>query len=144
MKVILIFYILLFGQGFAVNEINPSYYLMCFFIYLYCSFFWMNESSNWLSFPFLYILLLRRTMFVELGFHGRLAISQFLERLRVFRRFKKSKTSPISWDGQRLLRRLKSISYSHAEGTTHLHRGSKHVIHGWRKTQPITVEHPAL
>ena len=69
-------------------------------------------------------------MFVELGFHGRLAISQFLERLRVFRRMKKSKTSPIAWDGQRLLRRLGSISYSHAEGTTHLHRGSKRIIHG--------------
>ena len=31
MYVILIFHIALFGQGFAVNEINPSYYLICFF-----------------------------------------------------------------------------------------------------------------
>ena len=71
-----------------------------FVLYIYTvPFFLMNESSNWLSFPFLYILLLRRTMFVELGFHGRLAISQFLERLRVFRRFKKSKTFPhfLGW-----------------------------------------------
>ena len=47
---ILIFHIVLFGQGFAINEINPSYYLICFFIYIYiyiCTvlFFVMNELS---------------------------------------------------------------------------------------------------
>ena len=37
---ILIFHIVLFGQGFAINEINPSYYLICFFyIYIYGSIF---------------------------------------------------------------------------------------------------------
>ena len=43
----------------------------------------MNELSNWLSLPFLFILLPRRKMFVEFGFHRRLAISQFLDRLPV-------------------------------------------------------------
>ena len=42
MYVILIFHIVLFGQGFAVNEINPSYYLICFFIYVNGSIFF-NE-----------------------------------------------------------------------------------------------------
>ena len=44
---ILIFHIVLFGQGFAINEINPSYYLICFFyIYIYTVlFFLMNELS---------------------------------------------------------------------------------------------------
>ena len=45
---ILIFHIVLFGQGFAINEINPSYYLIRFFIYIYIYtvlFFLMNELS---------------------------------------------------------------------------------------------------
>ena len=46
---ILIFYIVLFGQGFAINEINPSYYLIRFlyiYIYIYTVlFFLMNELS---------------------------------------------------------------------------------------------------
>ena len=45
---ILIFHIVLFGQGFAINEINPSYYLICFFLYIYIYtvlFFLMNELS---------------------------------------------------------------------------------------------------
>ena len=45
---ILIFHIVLFGQGFAINEINPSYYLIRFFLYIYIYtvlFFLMNELS---------------------------------------------------------------------------------------------------
>ena len=95
--VILIFDIVLFGQGFAINEINPSYYLICFFLYIYIngSIFLMNELSYWLSFPFRFILLLRRTMFVELGFHRRLGISQFLDCPRVSDEWKNRRYSRL-------------------------------------------------
>ena len=49
---ILIFHIVLFGQGFAINEINPSYYLICFFyiyIYIYGSIFF-NDGIIILNF----------------------------------------------------------------------------------------------
>ena len=107
---ILIFHIVLFGQGFAINEINPSYYLICFFyIYIYTVlFFLVNELWYWISFPFRFILLLRRTMFVELGFHRRLGISQFLDCPRVSDEWKNRRYSRLPSMGH--LRKLGNVS----------------------------------
>ena len=55
----------------------------------------MNELSYWLSFPFRFILLLRRTMFVELGFHRRLGISPFLDCPRVSDEWKNRRYSRL-------------------------------------------------
>ena len=55
----------------------------------------MNELSYWISFPFRFILLLRRTMFVELGFHRRLGISQFLDCPRVSDEWKNRRYSRL-------------------------------------------------
>ena len=55
----------------------------------------MNELSYWISFPFRFILLLRRTMFVELDFHRRLGISQFLDCPRVSDEWKNRRYSRL-------------------------------------------------
>ena len=86
-----------FWPGFC-DKWNKPFLLfdMFFFIYIYTVlFFLMNELSYWLSFPFRFILLLRRTMFVELGFHRRLGISQFLDCPRVSDEWKNRRYSRL-------------------------------------------------
>ena len=66
-----------FWPGFC-GKWNKPFLLIDLSMYMVL-FYLMNELSNWLTFPFRFILLLRRTMFVELGFHRRLGILQFLD-----------------------------------------------------------------
>ena len=85
-----------FWPGFC-DKWNKPFLLfdMFFFIYINGSIFLMNELSYWLSFPFRFILLLRRIMFVELGFHRRLGISQFLDCPRVSDEWKNRRYSRL-------------------------------------------------
>ena len=86
-----------FWPGFC-DKWNKPFLLfdMFFFIYIYTVlFFLMNELSYWISFPFRFILLLRRTMFVELDFHRRLGISQFLDCPRVSDEWKNRRYSRL-------------------------------------------------